>query len=211
MYYTVIKHLTVLVEEFERENRLNSYSSDIDGLKSWIIKRELAKDHKEIEHHWEDGETEINPEYVIANLLNYLGKYEAMYSQDKREDHAATSEEILCLEDLKSTGEIKISGFVKKNTNNLSACLEIIKKLESVGMIVLLDEEKIKISEKGLEILHDQKKKAAEISSLLLKILTPNEKNDLLKILTKINSFHHLLTKKSDKNKLSENGNSNFL
>ncbi|WP_415326870.1 hypothetical protein [Chryseobacterium sp. MMS23-Vi53] len=139
MYYTIIKDLTNLVEEFERENKLNLYSSDIDGFKSWIVNREQTKTHEDIELHWEGKENGITVEEAITKLFDHLGNYEVLYSKDIAKD------------------------------------------------------SKITITE--------------QIPSHLLEILTKKEKNDMLNIMTKLNSFHHQFFSKIGIDNLSQSDN----
>ncbi len=199
MEYSLIKDIIGLLEEFETENSGNLYFKDIDGFKSWISDKESSKNkNKETEPYWEGKENGRSPESAINTLLVHLNRYAKTYSKSAIADSEfSTQEEFIYLINLRAFGRMTKTELIKKNIQEKPAGMLIITRLLKQGWIEQTesDDDKrskyISISEKGRLALEKQMEKIRTATNIVAGNLNHTEKMELIRILNKLDRFHH--------------------
>lgn len=199
MEYSLIKDIIGLLEEFETENSGNLYSKDVKGFKAWISDKESSKNkNKETEPYWEGKENGRSPESAINTLLVHLNRYAKTYSKSAIADSEfSTQEEFIYLINLRAFGRMTKTELIKKNIQEKPAGMLIITRLLKQGWIEQTesDDDKrskyISISEKGRLALEKQMEKIRAATNIVAGNLNHTEKMELIRILNKLDRFHH--------------------
>lgn len=199
MEYSLIKDIIGLLEEFEAENSGNLYSKDLHGFKSWIFDKESSENKdKQNEPYWEGKENGRSPESAINTLLVHLNRYAKTYSKSAIADSEfSTQEEFIYLINLRAFGRMTKTELIKKNIQEKPAGMLIITRLLKQGWIEQTesDDDKrskyISISEKGRLALEKQMEKIRTATNIVAGNLNHTEKMELIRILNKLDRFHH--------------------
>lgn len=199
MNYTLIQECIRLVELFETE-QLNKgrYSHDEKGFSQWMAnhfgdKSELASDGD-----WDGKDNGRSPESAINTLLVHMNRYAKSYSKSAIHDSPfSTQEEFIYLINLDAFGPMSKMDLIKKNIQEKSVGMLIINRLMGHGWIEQQDSEIdkrskiIRITQDGIQALQQQMDKIRQATQIVTADLNNNEKMQLLKLLTKLNDFHH--------------------
>lgn len=198
MNYKLVNEVIQLLEKFDSDNRDQSYSNDIDGFKKWIYINESSKKPSMDEPVWEGKEDGRTPESVISTQLIHLNRYAKTYSKSAIfNSEFKTQEEFIYLINLKSFGSMTKMELIKKNIQDKSSGILIINRLIKQGWVEQTNSQTdkrtkvLKITEKGLETLELQMDKIRSASNIVTGNLTYPEKIELIKILDKLDKFHH--------------------
>lgn len=199
MNFKTIKQTIKLLESFSDENTKGYYPDDIHGFKKWIYDKEASKRTSvEDEPIWEGKENGRSPESVISTLLLHLNRYAKTYSKSAIADsNFKTQEEFIYLINLKAFGTMTKMELIKKNIQEKSAGILIINRLIKQGWIEQKNSDKdkrtkvLKITEAGLEALDKQMDKIRTATSIVTGNLNHAEKMELIRILDKLEQFHH--------------------
>jgi hypothetical protein len=199
MNLNIIKDFLQLLEKFDSENTGEKYSDDIEGFKHWIYDNEVSRIQSvDDEPIWDGKEYGRTPESVISTLLVHLNRYAKTYSKSAISDSEFnTQEEFIYLINLKSFGAMTKMELIKKNVQDKSAGILIINRLIKQGWVEQTDSVKdkrtkvITITEKGLQTLDLQMDKIRSATNIVTGNLNYSEKLELIKILDKLEKFHH--------------------
>lgn len=198
MKYRLIKDAIGLIESFENELlRDGSYSENIDGFKHWIADNIRDKIHS-TEPYWEGKESGRTPESVINTLIVHMNRYARTYSKSAMyASDFSTQEEFIYLINLKAFGAMTKMELIKKNIQEKPAGMQIINRLIQQGWVAQQDSETdkrskiIQITQEGLQVLEHQMDKIRQATQIVTGNLTYNEKMELIRLLSKLNDFHH--------------------
>ncbi|ROH97820.1 MarR family winged helix-turn-helix transcriptional regulator [Chryseobacterium daecheongense] len=200
MRFQIIKDVIQLLEQFETDNNeIKAYSDDIEGFKSWISdqKRQDENVHPE-EPYWEGKEHGRSPESVINTLLVHLNRYAKTYSKSAIADSDfATQEDFIYLINLKALGAMTKMELIKKNIQDKPVGMLIINRLINQGWVEQKDSDAdkrtkvISITTEGLAALDQQMDRIRKATHIVTGDLTYSEKMSLIRILDKLERFHH--------------------
>lgn len=211
MDFTIVKNLLELFEKFDSENVNNLYIKDVAGFRNWIYDKESdqRRDEKS-DPVWDGKEFGRSPESVISTLLVHLNRYAKTYSKSAiAGSDFSTQDEFIYLINLKSFGSLTKMELIRKNVHEKPAGILIINRLIKQGWVEQTDSDRdrrtkvLTITESGLQALDMQMDKIRTATSIVTGNLTYNEKMDLIRILDKLEQFHHpIFSKNIDNNKL---------
>lgn len=209
MNFELIKDTITLLEEFDVRNKKSLYPSSIEGFKSWISDSESQKKPDyENEVSWEGKENGRSAESAITTLLVHLNRYAKTYSKSAISDSDfSTQEDFIYLINLKSFGAMSKIDLIKKNIHDKPVGNLIINRLLKQKWIEQNDsltDKRIKlihITEKGLKALENQMHKIRQATEIVSGNLSHKEKVDLIRILNKLDQFHHPIYSKNINNK----------
>lgn len=211
MDFTIVKNLLELFEKFDSENVNNLYIKDIAGFRNWIYDKESdqRRDEKS-DPVWDGKEFGRSPESVISTLLVHLNRYAKTYSKSAiAGSDFSTQDEFIYLINLKFFGSMTKMELIRKNVQEKPAGILIINRLIKQGWVEQKDSvtdrrtKVLTITESGLQALDMQMDKIRTATSIVTGNLTYNEKMDLIRILDKLEQFHHpIFSKNIDNNKL---------
>lgn len=198
MNYPLAKEVIGLLEQFESENIINSYSQNLQGFKRWISDKEISDNIHKDEPYWEGKENGRSPESAISTLLIHLNRYAKTYSKSAISDSDfSTQEDFIYLINLKALGSMTKMELIKKNIQDKPSGMLIIARLLKHGWIEQSESETdkreriIHITPKGLEALDKQMQKIRTATEIVAGNLSYNEKMDLIRILNKLDRFHY--------------------
>ena len=198
MNYDLIKDVVDLVKNFEAQNvEGTKYAKDVNGFQSWVADS-FDKEVVEEEPDWEGKEAGRSSESVISTLLVHMNRYARSYSKAAIFDSEfSTQEDFIFLITLKTFGSMSKMDLVKKNIQEKPVGMQIINRLIKQEWVDQTDSEVDKrsklvhINEKGLEALGNQMEKIRDASKIVVGNLRYNEQMQLIRLLNKLNDFHH--------------------
>lgn len=198
MKYGLIKDAIALIERFESEVRESAhYPTSIDGFKRWIAYHERGEPIAD-EPDWEGKENGRSPESVINTLIVHMNRYAKTYAKSAMHDSDfSTQEEFIYLITLRSFGSMTKMELIKKNIQEKPAGMQIINRLIQQGWVEQHGSEQdkrskiVSITEKGLLTLENQMQKIRRATMVVTGDLTHGEKMELIRLLNKLNDFHH--------------------
>jgi len=205
MNFDLIKDTVALLEEFNLNNTNSVYPSTIEGFKAWIFDQESIKQSiQDNDTDWEGKENGRSPESAISTLLIHLNRYAKTYSKSAISDSDfSTQEDFIYLITLKSFGSMSKIDLIKKNIHDKPVGNLVINRLLNQGWIEQNDSSQdkrikiIQITEKGLKALENQMGKIRQATKIVSGNLTHSEKIDLIRILNKLDQFHHPIYNKN--------------
>ena len=193
--YALLKDTVHLLELFE--NTPHVYTKDIDGFKKWIIAT-APKSTPQVDVAWEGKAEGRSPESVISTLLVHMGRYAKNYSKSAMfGSDFSTQDEFIYLITLKSFGTMAKMDLIKRNKHDKPSGMQIINRLIANGWVEQRDNERDKrskmlsITTKGLVTLEQQMHRIRQASKMVSGNLAPNEKLELIRLLDKLDQFHH--------------------
>ena len=219
MKFTFIKEIISLAEKFYSQNQEHFYTNDINGFKSWITDTELNKRTTESpEQIWLGKEYGRSPESVISTLLVHLNRYAKTYSKSAiAGSDFKTQDEFSYLINLKAFGSMTKMELIKKNIQDKSSGILIINRLINQGWIQQSDSKEDKrskvlnITEAGKSALENQMEKIRNATRIVSGNLNQSEKIELIRILDKLEKFHHpIFLKNIDSQKLLDAVNEQY-
>lgn len=198
MNYNLIKDILDLVEDFEKENaKKELYKNDIDGFKQWFIRSFETELPKE-EPNWEGKDKGRTAESVINTLIVHMNRYAKNYSKSAiHGSEFSTQEDFIYLINLKAFGAMTKMKLIKKNIQDKPVGMQIINRLIQNGWVDQTDSKAdkrskvITINKKGLDALAKQMDKIRQATQIVTGDLDHEEKMELIRILSKLNDFHH--------------------
>ncbi len=199
MDFDLIKDAVSLIEEFKQQNKDSSYPSTVEGFKAWIFDQEFERTKsEEITTDWEGKEQGRSPESAISTLLIHLTRYAKSYSKSAISgSEFSTQEDFIYLINLKVFGAMSKIDLIKKNIHEKPVGTLIINRLLKKGWIKQSDsmEDKrikiIEITQKGLKTLDKQMDQIRKATKIVSGNLSHAEKMELIRILNKLDQFHH--------------------
>ena len=205
MNFDLVKDTVALLEEFNLNNTNSDYPSTIEGFKAWIFNQESKKQStQDTDTDWEGKENGRTAESAISTLLVHLNRYAKTYSKSAISDSDfSTQEDFIYLITLKSFGTMSKIDLIKKNIHDKPVGNLVINRLLKQEWIEQNDsaqDKRIKlihITEKGLTALENQMEKIRQATKIVSGNLTHSEKIDLIRILNKLDNFHHPIYNKN--------------
>jgi DNA-binding MarR family transcriptional regulator len=198
MDYHLIKQVVELVEVFDTGSGTTAYPKNIAGFKRWICDNERGKGISRSEPGWEGKEKGRTPESVISTLLVHMNRYAKTYSKAAIQDSVfSTQEDFIYLINLKAFGAMTKIELIKKNIQDKPTGMQIINRLINSGWAIQKDSKTdkrskvIKITAEGLKVLARQMDKIRLATRIVTGNLSHDEKMELIRLLTKLNDFHH--------------------
>ncbi len=197
MNYQLLIDVIELIEEFDKaQEEKKDYNSDILGLKEWIADS-IAGVAQKPEPDWEGKASGRSPESIINTLIVHMNRYAKTYSKAAiYNSEFSTQEEFIYLIVLKAFGEMSKMELIKKNIQDKPSGMQIIGRLLKQGWVVQNTSEKdrrskiLQITESGVETLEKQMHKIRTATNIVTGDLTPAEKMELIRLLTKLDHFH---------------------
>lgn len=211
MKYAIVKDVIQLLEEFDAENKSNTYSSDVEGFKAWLCVKESSRlNNGGKEPYWEGKEEGRSLESAISTSLVHLNRYAKSYSKSAiSESDFATQEDFIYLINLKVFGAMTKMELIKKNVHEKPVGMLIINRLIKLGWVAQTDSEidkrtkVINITHSGLLSLENQMQKIRTATNIVAGDLNYSEKIELIRILDKLEKFHHpIFSRNIDSKKL---------
>lgn len=197
MKYNLIKDLITLAEDFESLGH-SPYTKDLNGFRQWIYDNVKNEAHMIDEPNWEGKEKGRSPESVINTLIVHMNRYAKTYSKSAIHDSDfSTQEEFIYLINLKAFGAMTKMELINKNIQEKPAGMQIINRLIQQGWVKQQDSETdkrskiIRITSKGLKALERQMDKIRQATRIVTGDLTYPEKMELIRLLLKLDHFHH--------------------
>ncbi|MCD9855709.1 MarR family winged helix-turn-helix transcriptional regulator [Epilithonimonas sp. JDS] len=194
MNINLVKNVIQLLEDFDLQNKNQTYTSNIEGFKNWISDQNNITSEEPI---WEGKENGRSPEGVISTLLVHLNRYAKTYSKSAIADSDFhTQDEFSYLINLKAFDSMTKMELIKKNIQDKSSGILIINRLIKQGWIEQSNSEidkrskVLKITESGKLALENQMEKIRNASNIVTGNLTHSEKMELIRILDKLDKFH---------------------
>lgn len=204
MNYTLLKEVVDMVQLFEVESEENtSYTNDIVGFKTWMSEQ-LQQDKTATTVSWEGIENGRSAESVINTLIVHMNRYAKSYSKSAiHNSDFSTQEDFIYLINLKAFGAMTKMDLIKKNVHEKPVGIQIINRLLAQGWIVQSDSPTdkrskiIAITPQGLDALEKQMPKIRQATQIVAGDLTTTEKNELIRLLNKLNDFHRPIYEKN--------------
>jgi DNA-binding MarR family transcriptional regulator len=222
--YALVKDVLDLVAAFEDQNN-NLFPLNLEGFKQWIVQQEKEKGQIEIKIDWEGKDKGRSPESVISTHLVHMSKYAKIYSKAAIQDSKFSSQEdFIYLITLKAFGEMTKIELIKRNIQDKPTGMQIINRLIGLGWAEqkesITDKRSkiISITDEGAKALEAQMDKIRIATRMVTGNLTEAEKLELIRLLDKLEQFHHPIflehTGQNDllekvQHKLNENKNPN--
>lgn len=200
MNYILVKDTLDLIQEFNTQNTdTTKYPNDINGFKHWILDS-LHSFTEDEEPDWEGKENGRSPESVINTFIVHMNRYAKRYSKSAiHNSNFTTQEDFIYLINLKAFGAMSKMELIKKNIQDKSVGMQIINRLIQQEWVDQTDSEIDKrskllhINEKGLKALDAQMDKIRQATQIVTGNLSYKEKMELIRLLQKLNDFHHPL------------------
>jgi len=205
MDFDLVKDAVTLLEEFNLNNKNSKYSPDISGFRSWICDCETMENSgRTVLTHWDGKKSGRTPESAISTLLVHINRYAKTYSKSAIfNSEFSTQEDFIYLINLKSFGAMSKIDLIKKNIHEKPVGNLIINRLLKQEWIIQNESphdkriKLIEITDKGCRALDKQMKKIRQATTIVSGNLNHSEKMDLIRILNKLNDFHHPIYSKN--------------
>lgn len=199
----LVKDVIDLVHQFELENKTgNTQTMDVSGFKKWISAHETyaALD----EPDWEGKKNGRSADSIINTFFVHLNRYAKYYTKSAIHGSGfATQDDLIYLITLKSYGAMSKMELIKKNVHDKPAGIQIINRLIQLGWVTQTHSETdkrskvLQITDEGQHALEAQMPKTRMASQIVTGNLNTVEKMDLIRLLSKLNDFHHPIYSKN--------------
>jgi len=204
MNYTLLKDVVDMVQLFEVEHkRTSSYTNDIEGFKKWIADQEQPE-VTPTAVYWEGKDNGRSAESAINTLIVHMNRYAKSYSKSAiHNSDFSTQEDFIYLINLKAFGAMTKMDLIKKNVHEKPVGIQIINRLLAQGWIEQSDSltdkrsKVIAITAQGIMALEKQMPKIRQATKIVTGDLTATEKNELIRLLNKLNDFHRPIYEKN--------------
>lgn len=201
MYYDLISEVIGLVKVYEMES--DHHSQDGYLFAQWMNEYYKRNDHQTIsEPEWEGKSNGRSADSVINTSLVHLYRYAKLNAKAAIANTSfSTPDEFIYLISLVSFGSMTKTALIKLNVHEKSAGMQIVNRLINSGLVEqsALDSDKrnrmIHITPRGTQILNESMQNIKKASRDVAEPLSYIEKMDLIRLLTKLESFHESKTK----------------
>lgn len=198
MTYSLYRELITLTEEFEQD--FPEGKRDISNFSVWLSNKVSESTYEKAnEIDWEGKEKGRSPESVINTSLVHLYRYAKLYSKQAIANSPfATIDEVIFLINLLHLGDMSKKTLIALNIHEKSTGIQIINRLLSAGFIAEVINEKdrrskhVLITDSGKAALEASMDKIRLASKVVVGNLNDQEKNQLIRLLQKLEVFHQL-------------------
>ncbi len=219
MNYPLLKDVIHLLERFEHANERAVYSKDLNGFQRWIYEQQKEQLVLGEDPDWEGKENGRSAESVISTLFVHLNRYARSYSKSAIHGSVFSSQEdFIYLINLKAFGTMTKMELIKKNIQDKPTGMQIINRLIKHGWVRQTNSMRdkrsklIEISEEGKACLEAQMHKIRQATAMVAGDLSYSEKMDLIRLLTRLNEFHHpIFREQMDPEELLRKMNAHYL
>lgn len=203
MDYTFLKQLINLAEQYEQQCGKQPH---MHNFACWLLSGNTSTPHPPDDRigtlHLQYRQAEEKIETTIARMVIYMYRYARMYTRQALEGSILqTADEFGYLATLLSFEHLSKTELITKNIHEKPTGMEIIKRLLKYEVIDQLDDPNdkrgklVKINNKGKGVLFSVFGKMGKVSDLVGGELTQPEKEQLVYLLRKLDSFHyHIFT-----------------
>lgn len=203
MKLELVKEVIELVHQFELENEHgNTQTMDVSGFKKWISSQEESNAMQEPD--WEGKKNGRSADSVINTYFVHLNRYAKYYTKSAIHGSGfSTQDDLIYLITLKSYGTMSKMELIKKNVHDKPAGIQIINRLIQMGWVAQTHSETdkrskvLQITEQGQHALEAQMPKTRIASKIVTANLNAGEKMNLVRLLSKLNDFHHPIYSKN--------------
>lgn len=201
MYYDLISEVIGLVKIYEKESGHHSPSGQL--FAQWMNEHyQKNTDQPIAEPEWEGKSNGRSADSVINTSLVHLYRYAKLNSKAAIANTSfSTPDEFIYLISLVSFGSMSKTALIRLNVHEKSAGMQIVNRLVNNGLVeqAALDSDKrnrmIHITSKGTQLLNESMQNIKKASSDVTEPLSYLEKMDLIRLLTKLESFHESKTR----------------
>ncbi|AMP98076.1 hypothetical protein AY601_1149 [Pedobacter cryoconitis] len=201
MYYDLISEVIGLIKIYEKET--DHKSQDGHLFAQWMNEHYKKNDHQIIsEPEWEGKSNGRSADSVINTSLVHLYRYAKLNAKAAIANTSfSTPDEFIYLISLVSLGSMTKTALIKLNVHEKSAGMQIVNRLINNGLVeqASLDSDKrnrmIHITSKGTQVLNDSMQNIKKASSDVTEPLSHLEKLELIRLMTKLESFHESKTR----------------
>ncbi len=203
MDYTFLKQLIALAEQYEQ---IPGKQPDVHNFACWLLSGNTPTPHQPDDRigsqHLQYDQADEKIETTIARMVIYMYRYARMYTRQALEGSLLqTADEFGYLATLLSFEHLSKTDLITKNIHEKPTGMEIIKRLLRYEVIDQLDDPNdkrgklVRINDKGRAVLFSVFGKMGKVSDLIGGELTLPEKEHLVYLLRKLDSFHyHIFT-----------------
>ena len=196
MFYDLISEVIDLVKIYEKESGRTSQDGQL--FAQWMNEHYKKNGSPVIaEPEWEGKSNGRSADSVINTSLVHLYRYAKLNAKAAIANTSfSTPDEFIYLISLVSFGSMSKTALIKLNVHEKSAGMQIVNRLINNGLVeqAALDSDKrnrmIHITAKGSQILNESMQNIKKASSDVTEPLSHPEKMDLIRLLTKMESFH---------------------
>lgn len=206
MSYEIIKDLIDIVSVFEAQNKGKKYTNDADGFLQWACS--FSDGHHRAdqagEPEWEGKEKGTGAESVVSTLIVHLNRYARTYARSAIFGSPfSTQDEFIYLITLQAYGALTKMELIRRNVQDKPAGMLIINRLVQQGWVKQVDSatdkrsQVLKITKKGSTALGQIKEKIDLATRIVCGQLDRSERMELIRLLKKLEEFHHPIFMKS--------------
>lgn len=199
MKYSLMRDVIGLLEEFENGALEGGYPQNLQGFQRWVSDQSPSQDAG-LEPVWVGKEKGRSAESAISTMLVHMNRYAKSYSKSAiAHSPFSTQEEFIYLINLQAFGAMSKMELIKRNIHEKPVGMQTINRLINLGWVSQRESSTDKrskvvmITEEGIKILNDQMIRIRQATSIVTGNLTNKEKMDLIRLLSKLNDFHHAL------------------
>lgn len=200
MYYDLISEVIGLIKIYEQES--DHKSQDGCLFAEWMNDRYKNSPQIVPEPEWDGKAKGRSAESVINTSLVHLYRYAKINAKAAIVNTSfSTPDEFIYLISLVSFGSMTKTALIKLNVHEKSAGMQIVNRLINSGLVeqAALDSDKrnrmIHITPKGTQVLNENMQNIKKASSDVTEPLSYHEKMDLIRLMTKLESFHESKTR----------------
>ena len=200
------------VKEFENSEAYRP-NSNVEDFRVWMNDKKYADESPTKLFKNENHQVSFTENEICKQVL-LLGRYSKLLIRKGLADFPdLANEEFTYIYRLMDEPYLTKIQLIERNGHEKQTGTQIIKRLLEAGLLEEKNDQddkrskRLNLTKKGKEMFHESVKKVNITSKVLSGILMDDEKNELLKILKKLNEFHghiYLEYKNSDINKIME-------
>jgi DNA-binding MarR family transcriptional regulator len=196
MYYDLLNDLIELIKRYETES--DHCNQDVYLFSQWLNEQYKSNGRPVVpEPDWEGKSNGRSSDSVINTSLVHLYRYAKLNAKAAIANTSfSTPDEFIYLITLVSLGSMTKTALIKLNVHEKSAGMQIVNRLIHNGWVEqeALDSDKrnrmIHITSAGRQLLNESMQHIKKASSDVTEPLSPAEKMDLIRLLTKLEKFH---------------------
>lgn len=196
--YKLLQQLLPWIERYENSKGKHDESS-VEDFNRWLSGQLSAGYDKEVvETTGRKADRIVEGE--IAQLVSMLYRYAKLYIKKAlRGSELQTLDDFGYLIYLLNEGSMTKAALITKNIHEIPSGTEVIKRLIRKGWIDEKDDEKdkrsvrVSINEKGRQVLFSVFPRFTKVALIVAGQLDAAEKTELLRLLKKLDTFHHAI------------------
>lgn len=192
--YKLLSDLIPLIEQYQNEGHIDN----VDAFAEWMINKTVGPTPQKPMDNLDDVEMHGTLEAKICQYISLMYKYLRLYFKKGLDGSVLkTTDDFGFLTSLVLLGDMKKNELIQKNTCEFTSGMEVIRRLERHELIRsyrdLEDKRarRVMATEKGHRVFIKLMPMLEKIGTVAVGDLTEPEKNQILKLLSKLNDFHH--------------------